>query len=158
MVRRRACRATGVERKAVMPVTRDAPRLARPAATFEWWWPLVAIVAVAVAIATTRIDTGPRFVRRVVLVNPTPYELNVEVSGGDRAGWMPVTSAARSSASTAEEIADVGTRWVFRFSGQGAAGGDVSIPRAQLERSQWRVEIPAAVGERLRAAGAPPSP
>ena len=48
--------------------------------------------------------------------------------------------------------------WTFRFAAQGADGGELRLSRAQLESGRWTLEVPAAVAERLAAAGATPKP
>lgn len=101
---------------------------------------------------------GPAFVERVSFVNRGPYDIHVEVSGGERSGWMIVTTADKESTSFGFEIIDQGDIWVFRFRAQGREGGELRTSRAELQQAGWTVEIPEAVTARLRDAGAPPTP
>ena len=56
------------------------------------------------------------------------------------------------------DVIDQGDVWTFRFTSQGYDAGQVQITKADLKRSDWRVVIPAAVGERLAGQGATPTP
>ena len=53
---------------------------------------------------------------------------------------------------------DQGSTWMFHFTAQGKDGGEIRIERADLAAGGWRITVPERVGQRLRSAGAPPSP
>lgn len=94
---------------------------------------------------------------RITIVNPTPYDLDVEVSGQDRDGWLPVAIVEAGEEDVVPGVSDQGEVWIFRFRHLGDPVGELSLTRAELERSGWRVEVPNEVAERLQELGRPPS-
>jgi hypothetical protein len=98
---------------------------------------------------------GPSFVSKITLTNPTPYRVNVEVTGAEDDGWLDLGTVPREREITVEEVASQGDRWVFRFTSAGVIAGELELARADLERDGWRVNIPAGLAETLRAAGVP---
>jgi hypothetical protein len=119
---------------------------------------LAVIGAVAVAAAAAGVSRPPAFVDRIELVNRSPYELSVDVRGAAARGWVPLGYVDQEATTPVHEVLDQGGRWTFRFSAQGQSGGQLTVSRADLEAGDWRLDIPDAVGERLRGSGAPPSP
>jgi hypothetical protein len=116
-------------------------------------------VAAALALASLAdVGGGRATVARVTYENPTDYALSVEVSSGPGDGWTAAGFVPQRSTTVAEEIPDQGEVWVFRFDSQGATGGELRLSRPELEAAGWRVNIPADVGRRLAASGAPPTP
>lgn len=118
------------------------------------------VVALAAAVGLTSLvglSSGPGTVARITFENPTPYALDIEVSGG-HGGWTSAGSVRQNSTADVKEVIDHGDVWVFRFDSQGASGGELRLSRTELEASGWRVSIPAEVGARLAGAGAPPNP
>jgi hypothetical protein len=111
---------------------------------------LVALVVVLGACS------GPApTVERITIVNPTGYDLDVEVTNRDRQGWLPVAIVEARTEDVAQEVIDQGEEWVFRFRHWGDPVGELSLTRAELERNRWRVEVPAEVEERLKELGRP---
>ena len=122
---------------------------------------LVAVAVVAAGMIASLgplLLRGPSFVEKVSFVNRGPYDLHVEVSDDGQDRWMGVTTADAASTTVALEVIDQGPIWVFRFSAQGRDGGQLRISRADLEQADWTMEIPDSIAERLRRAGAPPTP
>ena len=120
-----------------------------------------AVVGLAAAVGLTSLvglSSGPKTVGRITFENPTVYALDIEVSSGAASGWTSAGSVRQKSTAEVTEIIDQGEVWVFRFDSQGASGGELRLSRTELEASGWRVSIPAEVGARLAAAGAPPTP
>lgn len=122
--------------------------------------PVVAglLVAVVALFVVARLLAPPAFVDHVTMVNPTPYQLEVEVTGTDRDGWTALGTADARGRTTVDEVYDVGDDWILRFTTQGIVTREVEISRRRLERDGWRIEIPAATGRALRDAGAPLPP
>ena len=118
----------------------------------------VAVCAVAVGLLGPRLLGGPAFVDEVSIVNPSEYDVHVEVSGGGEEGWMSITTATKRSTTAAQAVIDQGATWVFRFSTQGRAGGEVRISRADLRRDGWTVRVPDTVVDGFRRQGVPASP
>ncbi len=119
---------------------------------------LVVVAAVAFAVGGPRLLRGPAFIDRVAIVNPSEYDLDVDVSGGHRDGWMSVTTAHKGSTTQVEEVIDQGAVWVFRFKAAGYEGGELRTEREDLRRAGWSIEVPASVIDHLRQQGAPTTP
>jgi hypothetical protein len=115
---------------------------------------LVATATLVGLFATTRALAGPSFVRQIALVNPTPYAVDVEVTGAERDGWVQLGEAKQAGTTVYHEVIDQGATWIIRFAD--GEGGELRLTRAALERSRWRVEIPASMEARLRPAWGPP--
>jgi major membrane immunogen (membrane-anchored lipoprotein) len=101
--------------------------------------------------------SGPDFVERVTFVNDGEYSAHTEVTDGQRSGWIGLTTVRPESSTTVERIIDQGEVWVFRFEYAGYEE-EVRIPRGDLERSAWRVEVPESYAAALRSLGVPPPP
>ena len=99
----------------------------------------------------------PRTVDRVTIVNRTAYQIDVQVTDGDRDGWLPVAIVEGGSDADSLGLIDQGDVWVFRFLYSGDPVGELTLGRAELERSGWRVEVPGEIGDRLQALGRAPS-
>jgi hypothetical protein len=110
---------------------------------------LVLLVLVGCAGPAPTVD-------RVTILNPTDYDIDVDVTGSGRDGWLPLAIVEHGSARVVREVIDQGARWTFRFLHEGDEVGEISVARTELERDGWRVEIPAEIGEQLRDLGTPP--
>ena len=111
-------------------------------------------VTVGVAFPVAGLGVGaPSSFRQLTVHNPTPYMVNVDVTGAKREGWLDLGSFRRESQRTVEEVADQGRQWVFRFSSGGVEAGELVVSRDQLAHDGWTVTVPAEVTERLRDAG-----
>ncbi len=118
----------------------------------------LAIAVGVVALLATRALSGPSFVSSVAVVNPSAYTLDVEVASASGDEWTQLVSVSPKSTASAEQVVDQGERWAFRAQSAGVAGGEFVVSRADLERADWKVTIPPAIVERLRARGVPDSP
>jgi hypothetical protein len=96
-------------------------------------------------------------VERIIIANPTDYDIDVDVTGEDRNSWLPVSIVEARAEDVAREVIDQGKVWTFRFLHWGDPVGEVRFTRAELERMGWRLEVPAEVGERLQQLGRPTS-
>lgn len=111
-------------------------------------------VTVGVAFPVARLGVGePTSFRQLTVHNPTPYMVNVDVTGAKRDGWLEVGSFRRESQPTVEELADQGRQWVFRFSYGGVEAGELVVSRDRLAHGGRRITVPAEVTQRLRDAG-----
>ena len=119
---------------------------------------LSAVASTAALLLVIQMMQEPRNVTRIHIVNPTAYDLAVEVTDAGHDGWMPVWTAKRDATTVAEEIYDIGDTWIFRFSAQGKTTGELRVERSALERTGWRLTIPTRFGDALRDQGAPPPP
>jgi hypothetical protein len=121
-------------------------------------WIALGLVAVLGLIVVSRLVPDAATVDRVTVRNGTVYDLDVDATGAGRDGWTPVGIAIARSDTSMKDVIDSGDVWIFRFSGQGRDGGELRVTRSQLEADDWEVSVPASVGDRIRASGAPPSP
>ena len=119
---------------------------------------LLFVVVIGALVGLRPVLAKPHFVPHIAFENPTVYDLAIEVTDGGHEGWMAIVTAKRAGATVAQEIYDVGAVWIFRFTSQGETGSELRVARADLERNDWHVAIPAAVGEELRSKGAPVPP
>lgn len=125
------------------------------------WW-LIALGAAGIVLVAvlllSLINTSPKFVSRVTIVNRSPYDLQVSVTNSHRDGWMDLTTAKAQTATDISQVVDQGGTWTFHFTGQGVDGGELTLSRAALAQSNWRVTVPDAVSQRLADARAPTTP
>lgn len=119
---------------------------------------VVVIAAAALFWAVQRLTPSASFVKRVAVVNPTPYHLEVEVIGSNRTNSVTLGAIGREQTRTFEEILDQGHEWTFRFTSGYSDGGETKISRKDLAAAHWKITVPEAVAERLSLAGVPPSP
>jgi hypothetical protein len=117
-------------------------------------WRLVLIV---LALLLPNACDTVSFVEQVVLVNPTNYDVLVDVRGAGDSAWLPLGIAKRKSQSVVQGVADMGATWVFRFSYAGEDLGESRISASRLEANRWRYRIPEDVGTKLEDRGYPPS-
>ena len=118
---------------------------------------VTAVVAIAVAAMLAGLSTflrGPARVDRITVQNRSPYVVDVEVTDGARDGWLGLAAARPQERVDVTDVVDQGDRWTFRFTSGPHDGGEVTFTRAQLERSGWRVTLPASMEARLGASGA----
>lgn len=118
------------------------------------WHLLVLVGTVTVILAAGRLMQEPSFIREITFDNRTSYDIGIQVTHGKRDGWMSIGTVRHASNSTFHEIYDQGDVWIFRFRAQGEEGGELRLTRTELERANWRLEIPESVGEELQSKGA----
>ena len=116
------------------------------------------VISGAVAVLVSPLLNGPAFVDEVSVVNPSEYDIGVQVAGGERDGWMNLGTAAKRSTKATAEVIDQEGIWVFRFAAQGRQGGEFRVTRGDLQKAGWSIEVPAEVIGHLRQLGAGPSP
>jgi hypothetical protein len=112
--------------------------------------------AAAVFVLRAAILPGtavPTFVRRLTLVNPTSYEIQVAVAGAGADGWLDLGEIAPGSVRTVEEVIDQGQRWTFRVRRAQVGDAQLVVSRQELRRVGWRMTIPALFIEHLGAQG-----
>jgi hypothetical protein len=122
---------------------------------------IVAAVVVAAGglfLVRQHLMPSPSRVDRVTIVNPTPYDLEVDVAGAGRATGLTLGAVGRDQTKTIEDVVDQGRQWVFTFRHGHDEAGALTIAKEQLAGDHWQVTIPASVADRLAGAGAFPSP
>lgn len=110
------------------------------------------VVLLAMALLTGPLLRVPTHVGPVVVSNPHPWVVSVDlvdVDGRSRLSLGPVAPASERGFS---EVLDQGVEWVFRFS-HARVHADVHRAGAQLTADGRRVTVPLELAERLRAAG-----
>ena len=124
-------------------------------------WPVLIILGLAMAAVATvgpHLLRGPTFIAEMKIVNPSEYDIHVDVRSGEGDGWLPVTTANSGATTAAVDVVDQGADWVFRFSAQGRHGGELRTTRTNLKQAAWSIDIPEHVTAHLRQQGALPSP
>ncbi len=112
------------------------------------------VAGVLLAGEVTRL---PSVVPRITVVNPTQYNVQIDVTGLSRDGWLSLGGVRRETTKHLYEVIDQGNRWIFHFHYAGQDAGELSMSKAELRAGDWRLSIPPGVGARLRAAGLTPS-
>ncbi|MGH2662983.1 MAG: hypothetical protein ACRDH8_09295 [Actinomycetota bacterium] len=110
-----------------------------------------------IAVLLAACSGPPPTVDRITVANPTEYDLDTEVTGGDRQGWLPLSVVEAGTEVVVRDVIDQGEEWIFRFRHWDESVGELPVAREELERSGWRVEVPEEIGERLQQLGTPPS-
>ncbi len=121
-------------------------------------WALGVVAVLGLFAALNQLVQGPDFVDRVRIVNPTTFEFDAQVTNGARDGWVPIEHTEARATTNVEDVVDMGSTWIFRFSRAGEVAGEVRVSRADLEHSGWRVTIPDKLGDVLSNAGDQPLP
>jgi hypothetical protein len=97
------------------------------------------------------------YVEQIVLVNPTDYNLLVDVRSADESSWLELGIANRKGETIRHEVIDQGETWVFRFSYVDEELPEERISRSSLVRNRWRYEIPERYDQILKDKGYAPS-
>jgi len=98
----------------------------------------------------------PAFVDQVTIVDPTVFDVDVDVSGTD-GRLLDLKYVSAGETAVVREVIDQGDVWMFHFSYGGTDAGALRVERATLAQDDWTVEIPQEVEDRLEAAGHEPS-
>jgi hypothetical protein len=112
-----------------------------------------AALIVLTLLLTLPLARLPEVVPRLTVENSTVYQIDVDVTGAARDGWLDLGTLGRESTRTMEEIVDQGSQWSFRFSHAGAPAGELTVGRGALRSRGWKVTVPPEVTDRLDAAG-----
>jgi len=118
---------------------------------------IAAVVVVAIVALLLPGSRLPSYVDDITVVNPHQWDAGLEVTGTERDGWLGMGTVDRNASRRFEQVIDQGEQWVFRFGYAGVDGGELVVPRAELETSGWKVTVPQQFAERMRAAGVGPS-
>jgi len=116
------------------------------------------VTAAALFVVAQRLARSPSTVERVTIVNPTPYDLEVELSGTGRANGLTLGAVGREQTKVIEDVLDQGSEWTFTFRKGHDDAGRLTVPRAQLAADHWQLTVPSSVADRLAASGSQPSP
>jgi hypothetical protein len=115
---------------------------------------MVAIGTAAWLVGLSRLLAGPPFVESLTVVNPTAYDIDVDVTDGARDGWIRLGEVEDSGTTQFEVVLDQGAVWIVRLAD--GEGGELRLTRDELERADWRIEVPRDTDARLRPSWGPP--
>ena len=118
---------------------------------------LAVIAGLLVFLLLLGSSSDPRRVARLTVTNPSPYEVNIEMSDAREERWLDLGAVGRERTRTIEELPDLGDGWVFRFSSGGVDGGRLEVTRAALRDAGWKIAVPGEVTARFEGAGLTPS-
>ncbi len=135
-----------------MPITSARPTLARAGL-----WAGIAAASLLSLVVLLESASEPGRVAALTVTNPSPYQVNVEVSAAGDDRWLDLGAVDRERDRTIEELFDFGATWVFRFASGGVDGGRLEVARTALHAAGWKITVPPDVAERFAAAGLKPS-
>jgi hypothetical protein len=112
---------------------------------------VVALVLALALVVGVVVELAPRLavppqVARLRVVNPTAYQLNVDVAANPGGPWLDLGTVGRERTKTIEQVLDQGRRWVFRFSYGGVDAGTIAVGRSALATAAWTVRAPDSAG------------
>lgn len=116
------------------------------------------LVALVLLFAGTQALAGPGVIEQVTVDNPTPYQVEVAVSGSDGGSQLALGPVAAGEHHAFASVVGQGDRWVVHVTSARSDGGEFVLSRAELERTKWVITIPADVASRLAANGASSRP
>jgi len=117
-------------------------------------WVALLVVIGLLVVTMVQLVRGPRFVARVSVTNPSNLQIDVDVTGEQRDGWLSVAIARPNGSVTTRAVVDQGGTWVFRFRSGGHEGGELRVSRDQLARARFTIAVPERVTSRLAQANA----
>jgi hypothetical protein len=118
-------------------------------------WRLRILLTAALILGVACDDVT--FVERIVIVNETEYDTNVDVRGSS-GGWLGLSMVPAHVTREVREVIDQGQSWTFRFSYGSHEPVEFGLSRKDLVEADWRVEVPDELEIILRAEGVPPPP
>ena len=122
-------------------------------------WPLYVVAAVVglAAFVSVNEHLAPHEMTDFRVRNDTVWDLTLVIQT-DEDSVMSVATIEAEDERHITEVIVPGETWRFVWRFAGADVGTSIVRDADLRRSAFRLEVPSAVQERLRADGAPPSP
>ncbi len=139
----------------MQPVTVTRPPRAQPTTYGIAVLVLGALAAAATVWMLAAAVRSPSFVDKVVVANPTGFDVDIRVSGHG-SGEMVLGIVPAETTKEFPSVVDQGQEWTFRFSYAGTSAGDLVVERSKLEADGWKIEVPLDVGRRLSAQGYAP--
>jgi hypothetical protein len=116
------------------------------------------VAGVSTSILVLSACSSASFVDELSIVNNTEYSANVEVTDGDRNGWLALNHVEPESTTVVEGVIDQGEVWIFRFDYLGRYRVEVEVSSRALAQSDWSIEVPQSFEQDLRDMGVPPPP
>jgi hypothetical protein len=116
------------------------------------------VAGVSMIILVLGACSSVSFVDELSIINDTEYSANVEVTDGDRDGWLRLESLEPNSTTVIEDVIDQGEVWIFRFDYLGRHQVEIEVPARELAQNDWSIEVPESFEQDLRDMGVPPPP
>ena len=107
------------------------------------------ILFVVLFFGVLRLVESPAMVGRVSIDNRTSYDLEVGVTDGSNRDRLLLAAIDADATTRVEDVLDQGTTWLFRVSRAGTTLGTLARTRDELQRSGWRVVVPASWDDRV---------
>jgi len=117
-------------------------------------WIALAVVIALLVVTMVLLVRGPTFVARVAVTNRSSQQIDVDVTGENRDGWLSVAIARPNGSVSTRDVIDQGDTWIFRFRSGGHEGGELRMSRDQLARAGFTIVVPDRVTSRLAEANA----
>jgi len=114
------------------------------------------VLAILLIALTSCADVS--FIEHITFTNNGDFPAHVEVRDTERSGWLGIGTALPNDETSFREVIDQGETWIFRFDYVGEHYEELEVSRASLERSDWRVGVPAEFDAALRELGFSPPP
>jgi hypothetical protein len=114
------------------------------------------LVALVLIFAGTQALGGPGVIERVTINNPTPYQVEIAVAGGEGGSRLTLGPVSSGESHAFASVVDQGDRWVVHVTSARSDGGEFVVRRADLERTKWVITIPNEVASRLSTGDASP--
>ena len=113
------------------------------------WWIAPVLLAVVAAVFVLNLAQSVPSRDVIAVQNPTGAFVTVNVKG-DRGGWLGLGTVDPKSRAEFDSVADQGQTWHFRLSVGPDRIGEIVRTKDQLERSGWKITIPASAADQLR--------
>jgi len=113
------------------------------------WWIAPVLLAVVAAVFVLNLAQSVPSRDAIAVQNPTGAFVTVNVKG-DHGGWLGLGTVDPKSRAEFDSVADQGRVWHFRLSVGPDRIGEIVRTKDQLERSGWKITIPAGAADQLR--------
>jgi hypothetical protein len=88
-------------------------------------------------------------IERITVNNETDYPAQVSVTSAENESWLALTTVRPHSERVVKEVIDQGETWIFRFKYIHIYEEELELARAELNQSEWQVEVPQSFSEAL---------
>lgn len=111
---------------------------------------LICVLFLAACDSPSFVDVG--------VINETEYSTDVSVQSSPAGASLELGFVGPRSEREFQQVIDQGESWIFTFDHFGVYAESLTISRDDLERAEWRVDVPESYAETLRDMGQVPSP
>ena len=114
-------------------------------------WIVPVLLAVAASVFVLNLAESEPGREVIAVQNQTRAPVTLEVKGDGGGGWLGLGTVDPLARTQFESVADQGGVWRFRLTVGPDRIGEIVRTKDQLERSGWKITIPAGAADRLRA-------